>query len=100
VIVELFSSTLSVDVLYDENSLPRVDDELAPATSRSWESNAGQMGENFRQVGTRKDLREVSELHAAGKTRVIRETRRLDGVNEAIADVEASQVAARIVLEP
>jgi propanol-preferring alcohol dehydrogenase len=51
-------------------------------------------------VGTRKDLREVFELHAAGKTRVIRETRPLDEVNEAIADVEAGRVAARIVLEP
>ena len=51
-------------------------------------------------VGTRKDLREVFELHAAGKTRVIRETRPLDQVNEAIADVEAGRVAARIVLEP
>ena len=51
-------------------------------------------------VGTRKDLREVFELHAAGKTRVIRETRRLDQVNDAIADVEAGRVAARIVLEP
>lgn len=51
-------------------------------------------------VGTRKDLREVFELHAAGKTRVIRETRPLDRVNEAIADVEAGRVAARIVLEP
>ena len=45
-------------------------------------------------VGTRKDLREVFELHAAGKTRVIRETRPLDQVNEAIADVEAGRVAA------
>jgi propanol-preferring alcohol dehydrogenase len=51
-------------------------------------------------VGTRKDLREVFELHAAGKTRVIRETRPLDQVNEAIADVEAGRVAARVVLEP
>jgi propanol-preferring alcohol dehydrogenase len=51
-------------------------------------------------VGTRKDLREVFELHAAGKTRVIRETRPLDEVNEAIADVEAGRVAARVVLEP
>jgi len=51
-------------------------------------------------VGTRKDLREVFELHAAGKTRVIRETRPLDHVNEAIADVEAGRVAARVVLEP
>lgn len=51
-------------------------------------------------VGTRADLREVFALHAAGKTRVIRETRSLDDVNEAIADVEAGRVAARIVLEP
>jgi propanol-preferring alcohol dehydrogenase len=51
-------------------------------------------------VGTRQDLREVFELHAAGRTRVIRETRPLDQVNEAIADVEAGRVAARIVLEP
>ena len=51
-------------------------------------------------VGTRMDLREVFELHAAGKTRVIRETRPLADVNQAIADVEAGRVAARIVLEP
>ncbi len=51
-------------------------------------------------VGTRKDLREVFELHHAGKTHVIRETRPLAQVNEAIADVEAGRVAARIVLEP
>jgi D-arabinose 1-dehydrogenase-like Zn-dependent alcohol dehydrogenase len=31
---------------------------------------------------------------------VIRETRSLDQVNEAIADVEAGRVAARVVLEP
>jgi propanol-preferring alcohol dehydrogenase len=48
-------------------------------------------------VGTRTDLREVFELHAAGKTKVIRETRSLDEVNEAIADVEAGRVAARVV---
>jgi propanol-preferring alcohol dehydrogenase len=51
-------------------------------------------------VGTRKELREVFELHAAGKTTVIRETRPLADVNEAIADVEAGRVAARVVLEP
>jgi propanol-preferring alcohol dehydrogenase len=51
-------------------------------------------------VGTRSDLREVFELHAAGKTKVIRETRPLQDVNEAIADVEAGRVVARIVLEP
>jgi len=51
-------------------------------------------------VGTRKDLREVFELHAAGLTRVISETRPLHHVNEAIADVEAGRVAARVVLQP
>jgi propanol-preferring alcohol dehydrogenase len=51
-------------------------------------------------VGTRTDLREVFELHAAGKTSVIREVRPLCRVNEAIADVEAGRVAARIVLVP
>jgi alcohol dehydrogenase, propanol-preferring len=51
-------------------------------------------------VGTRTDLREVFELHAAGKTHVTRETRPLDTVNESIADVEAGRVTARIVFEP
>ncbi|HEU5490664.1 MAG TPA: zinc-dependent alcohol dehydrogenase [Gaiellaceae bacterium] len=51
-------------------------------------------------VGTRVDLREVFELHAAGKTRVIRETRSLGEVNEAMADVEAGRVPARIVFTP
>lgn len=51
-------------------------------------------------VGTRKDLREVFELHTAGLTRVISETRPLDQVNQAIADVEAGHVAARVVLQP
>ena len=48
-------------------------------------------------VGTRTDLREVFQLHAAGKTKVIREVRRLETINESIADVEAGRVAARIV---
>ena len=51
-------------------------------------------------VGTRTDLREVFELHAAGKTHVTREVRPLDQVNESIADVEAGRVTARIVFEP
>ncbi|HEU6443781.1 MAG TPA: zinc-dependent alcohol dehydrogenase [Gaiellaceae bacterium] len=50
-------------------------------------------------VGTRTDLREVFELHAAGMTTVTREVRPLDEVNEAIADVEAGRVAARVVFE-
>jgi propanol-preferring alcohol dehydrogenase len=51
-------------------------------------------------VGTRNDLREVFELHALGRTRVIRETRPLADVNEAIEDVEAGRVAARVVFVP
>jgi len=51
-------------------------------------------------VGTRVDLREVFELHAAGMTTVTREVRPLADVNDAIADVEAGRVAARIVFEP
>jgi alcohol dehydrogenase, propanol-preferring len=51
-------------------------------------------------VGTRADLREVFELHAAGRTRVIREVRPLDTINESMADVEAGRIAARIVFEP
>jgi alcohol dehydrogenase, propanol-preferring len=51
-------------------------------------------------VGTRIDLREVFELHAAGLTKVITEVRPLDTVNEAIEDVEAGRVPARIVFVP
>ena len=51
-------------------------------------------------VGTRTDLREVFELHAAGRTRVIRETWPLAEVNEAIAAVEHGRVPARVVFTP
>ena len=51
-------------------------------------------------VGTRLDLREVFELHAAGKTRVIREERSLDDVHTAMEDVLRGDVPARIVLRP
>jgi len=51
-------------------------------------------------VGTRLDLREVFELHAAGKTRVIREERRLEDIEHAIEDVLAGDVPARIVFRP
>ncbi len=51
-------------------------------------------------VGTRSDLRDVFELHGAGRTTVIRETRPLDDINQAMADLEAGRVAARIVFEP
>ena len=51
-------------------------------------------------VGTRVDLREVFELHAAGKTRVIREERSLDEVQEAMEEVLRGEVPARIVFRP
>jgi alcohol dehydrogenase, propanol-preferring len=51
-------------------------------------------------VGTRADLTEVFGLHAAGRTRVIYETRPLAGVNDAIAEVLGGKARARLVLEP
>lgn len=51
-------------------------------------------------VGTRVDLREVFKLHAAGKTRVIREERPLAEVAAAMDDVLRGEVPARIVLRP
>jgi alcohol dehydrogenase, propanol-preferring len=51
-------------------------------------------------VGTRLDLREVFELHAAGMTRVVYEERPLDGVNEAIVEVNEGRIPARLVLVP
>ncbi|AMM22689.1 alcohol dehydrogenase (plasmid) [Frondihabitans sp. PAMC 28766] len=50
-------------------------------------------------VGTRQDLAEVFALHAAGKTRVIAETRALDDINEAIAEVLSGSIPARLVFE-
>jgi propanol-preferring alcohol dehydrogenase len=51
-------------------------------------------------VGTRADLAEVFRLHAAGRTRVFYEPRRLEDINQAIDDVLASRVPARLVLLP
>lgn len=51
-------------------------------------------------VGTRDDLAEVFKLHAAGRTKVIYEVRKLDEINAAIDDVLASRVPARLVLRP
>jgi propanol-preferring alcohol dehydrogenase len=50
-------------------------------------------------VGTRDDLRRVLELHASGETRVVTETRPLEDVNEAMADVEAGRVPGRVVFD-
>ncbi len=50
-------------------------------------------------VGTRVDLEETFELHAAGRTRIVRETRQLEQVNQSISDVEQGEVEARIVFD-
>ncbi|MFJ5120135.1 alcohol dehydrogenase AdhP [Kitasatospora sp. NPDC088548] len=50
-------------------------------------------------VGTRQDLAEVFRLHALGRTRVIRETRKLDDVNACIEEVLAGKVSARLVFD-
>jgi propanol-preferring alcohol dehydrogenase len=47
-------------------------------------------------VGTRQDLAEVFALHAAGRTRVITQTRKLDEVNECFAEILAGRVPARL----
>ncbi|HTT90380.1 MAG TPA: hypothetical protein VMF65_12580, partial [Acidimicrobiales bacterium] len=48
-------------------------------------------------VGTRAELAEVLDLQAAGQTTVVRETRPLNDINQAIADVEAGKMDARVV---
>jgi propanol-preferring alcohol dehydrogenase len=50
-------------------------------------------------VGTRVDLAETFELHADGRTHIVRESRRLEEVNEAIAEVESGHVEARLVFD-
>ncbi len=50
-------------------------------------------------VGTRTDLAEVFRLHEQGRTRVVRETRRLEEVNECFEEVEKGQVKARLVFD-
>ena len=50
-------------------------------------------------VGTRNDLADVFALHAAGRTTVVAVDRKLDEVNQSIAEVLAGTVPARIVFE-
>ena len=50
-------------------------------------------------VGTRQDLADVFALHAAGRTEVIAEPRRLEQVNESFEDIVAGRVPARLVFE-
>jgi propanol-preferring alcohol dehydrogenase len=50
-------------------------------------------------VGTRQDLSEVFALHAAGRTKVIAEPRRLDQVNDSFDEVLGGRAEARLVFE-
>jgi propanol-preferring alcohol dehydrogenase len=50
-------------------------------------------------VGTRVDLQEVFELHAAGRTQVVYERRKLEDVNDAIREVETGRAKARLVFD-
>jgi propanol-preferring alcohol dehydrogenase len=48
-------------------------------------------------VGTRADLAEVFRLHAAGRTRVVYQVRKLDDVNACFEEVLAGRVPGRLV---
>ena len=50
-------------------------------------------------VGTRLDLAEVFELHAAGRTHVTYEKRHLEQVNECFEDIERARIPARLVFD-
>jgi propanol-preferring alcohol dehydrogenase len=50
-------------------------------------------------VGTRVDLKETFELHADGRTEIVRETRRLEQVNESITEVVQGEIEAWIVFD-
>jgi propanol-preferring alcohol dehydrogenase len=50
-------------------------------------------------VGTRLDLAEVFELHAAGRTTVIAESRKLEDVNACMDEVLDGKVSGRLVFE-
>lgn len=50
-------------------------------------------------VGTRNDLADVFALHAAGRTKVVIQDRRLEEINASIDDVSSGAVAARVVFQ-
>ena len=50
-------------------------------------------------VGTRVDLAQTFELHAEGRTRVVRESRQLEQVNDAFEQIEKCAVDARLVFD-
>jgi len=47
----------------------------------------------------RVDLAETFELHADGRTRIVRESRKLEDVNESIGQVERGEIEGRIVFD-
>jgi propanol-preferring alcohol dehydrogenase len=50
-------------------------------------------------VGTRVDVAETFQLHAEGRTKVVRETRQLELVNESFEQIEKGAVDARLVFD-
>ena len=50
-------------------------------------------------MGTRVDLAETFQLHQEGRTRVVRETRRLEEVNESFEQIAKGDVDARLVFD-
>ena len=50
-------------------------------------------------VGTRNDLEDVFRLHAAGRTRVVAQTRKLEDVNACFEEVLDGRVPARLVFD-
>jgi propanol-preferring alcohol dehydrogenase len=50
-------------------------------------------------VGTRVDLAETFQLHMEGRTQVVRESRRLEDVNESFEQIEKGDVDARLVID-
>jgi len=50
-------------------------------------------------VGTRVDLAETFQLHQEGRTRVVRETRKLEDVNDAFEEILKGDVDARLVID-
>lgn len=47
----------------------------------------------------RVDLAETFELHADGRTHIVRESRKLEDVNESIGQVERGEIEGRIVFD-
>ena len=50
-------------------------------------------------VGTRVDLAETFQLHVEGRTRVVRESRRLEEVNESFEQIQKGGIDARLVFD-